>query len=691
MLKMYPDWRYVNNKFTGDQPSTRKSDPLLNKLNLEIDRSNPYRGEGNSLFLFPEDYKRSTAPTLHQDYSALGVIPASYQPVSAHRTTVDTTPKTKPIVGPSPACHVINVVDTEKLPSIVVTVGEHSATQKAPPIYTHETFIYSQNCATDEVGSNKIDQLDDYLGRAAEILQLSRGEDNLSVIRRCLNEINPDSLKDTKNLGDSVDFELEQNTSGDLLNVSLSDDGVLQEETSRTLVGQKGDDDKDISQTEQVNINAVNNKDKLMNRNAQRSENVDNDSIISNKEVQEESKPHLEQWNQETVEGGSDGAQSFTSALDRKGEFDKQQQLHQKNSILRGAGDSVIPDRSLYPGEALSESEGQSGLSQTEQQYSTLNDDVQNQDKTLTVERKLEHVERNVPDSAGNAYTSEADASETHVNESLYRAEGGQPTQQYEAEQPGDTEFTGEENDQQYYQQYTEQQEDDQYYQYGGGEIYQQTTEGEYGQNYDEQYLNQEGEQYYQQYAEQVEGQYGYQNGEQYSQQYEDQYDQQYSDQQEGQYDEQYTEQHTDQYEQRYEDHQQQGEKSSELLSEGQWVREGRQGVQCEEANEEVSNKEDTEEHRDQISEELAQGQQYEVQEENAGDFHDGEYQEQMQVCGAIQGDVGEENIGGGTAGAKEEKTLSKVVEDKAYDNNALPKQSDISSDLTEPSSSGSK
>jgi hypothetical protein len=440
-----------------------------------------------------------------------------------------------------------------------------------------------------------------------------------------------------------------------------------------------------------------------MNRNAQNREIVDNEGIPLNEEVQdlcEESKPHLEQRSHETAEGGSGSAQSFTSALGRKGEFHKQQQLHQKNSTLRGAGDSVIP-------ETISETEGQSGLSQKEQRYSTLNDEVQNHDKTLNVERKLEDVERNVPDSAGNAYISEAEASETPVNESLYRAEGSQPNQQYEAEQPGDTEFTEqkqwEENDQQYYQQYTEQQEDDQYYQYGEGEMYRQNTEGEYGQEYDERYVNQEGQQYYQQYPEQVEGQYGYQNGEQYSQQCEDQEGQLYSqqqaqyNQQEGQYDEQYMEQHTDQYEQRYEDYQQQGEKSGQLLSEGQWVREGRQGVECEETNEGVSNKEDTEEHHDQISEELVQGQQYEVQEESAGDFHDrrsfedGKYQEEMQVCGAIQGDVGEENIEGGTSGTKEEKTLSKVVEDKAYDSNALPKQSDISSDLTEPSSSGSK
>jgi hypothetical protein len=252
-----------------------------------------------------------------------------------------------------------------------------------------------------------------------------------------------------------------------------------------------------------------------------------------------------------------------------------------------------------------------------------------------------------------------------------------------------------EEADQQYCQQYTEQQEGDEYYQYGEDEMYQQNTEGEYGQNY-ELYVNQEGEQYYQQYAEQVEGQYGYQNGEQYSQQYVDQEGQLYN-QQEGQYDQQYMEQNADQYEQHYEDYQQQGEKNSQILSEGQQVREHRQGVECEEANEGASNKEDAEKHHDHISEELVQGQQYEVQEESAGDFHDrrsfedGTYQEQMKVCGATQGDVGEEKIEGGTSGTNEEKTLSKVVEGKAHDSNALPKQSDISSDLTEPSSSGSK
>jgi hypothetical protein len=706
---MYPNWRYVSNKFTDEQPSTRKYDPLLNKLNVEVNRNIPYRGLASSLSIFPEDYDRRTDPTCHQHYPTVGVIATSQQPLSAQSTTVGTAPATKPIEGlPSPtaACHTINVTDKEKIPSIVVTVGEHSASQKALPVHTHETFIHDQNSATDRVGSNKIDQLDDYLKRAVEILQSCRGEDNLRDTRRCFSEMNPDSLKDTKNVGNSVDFELEQNTSGDLLNVSLSDDGVLQEETSRTLVDQKDVPDKDISQPVQVNINAVNNKDKLMNKNAQLSENVvDNEDILLNEEIQdlhqEFKPPHLEEKNQE----GSGDAQIFTSSLDGKYEFDKQQELHQKNSTLREAGDSVISDKSLCPGEGISETEGQTGLFQGEQQYSALNEEVENNDKMLNVERSFEDVEGNASDSTGNANVSVADACEAPVNESGYRAEGGQLSQQYETEQSGGTEFTDqkqwEENNQQYYQQYGEQQEDDQYYRYGD-DMYQQQTDGEYGQKYDEPYTNQEGEQYYQQYAEQVEGQYGFQNGEQYSEQYVGQEGQLYSqqegqyDQQEGQYEEQYMEQLAGQYDQHNEDYQQQAQQNSEPPSEGQWVGEGRLSVQCEEANEEANSEGDTEEHRDRIPKEL-QEQQPEVQEERAGGIYesrsceDEKYQDEMKVCDATQGDVGEKNTEGGASGAKEVKTFSTVVEDKSYDNTALPKQSVVSSDLTEPSSSGSK
>jgi hypothetical protein len=718
MLKMYPKWRHVSNKFTGEQPSTQRSDPLLNKLKFEVNRNNPYRGLQSSLSPCREDCTRSAAPTLHQDYSNVGVIPASYQPVSAQSKTVATAATTKPLAGlpsPSAAHHTINVVDTEKLPSIVVAVGEHSVSQKALPVNMHETFIYSQNSATDRVESNKIDQLDDYLKRAAGMLHLCRGEDNLRDMR-CSSEIHPDSLKDTKNLGNSVDFELEQNTSGDLLNVSLSDDGALQEETSRTLVDQKGDGDKDIGQGEQGNINAVNNKDKLMNKNAQLSENVaDKEGISLNVEVQDlhqESKPlHLGQKNQDTEEGGSGDAQIFTFTLDGKCEFDKQQQSHQENSTLRGAGDSGISDTILYPGKVFSEIEGQSVLSQREQQYSTLND-VQSHDNMLNAERKIEDIERNVPDSAGNVPVSEAVAGKTPINESGYGAERSQSNQQHVPEQPGDTEFMDqkqqEENDQRYYRQYTEQQ-DDQYYQYGEDEeMYQQDTDGEYGLKYDELYMNQEREQYYQQHAEQVEGNLGYQNGEQYSHQYVDQggqlysqqevqNDQQFADQQEGQYEEQYMEQHADQYEQHYEDYQQQGQKNNEALSQGHQVREGRVSLQCEEANEGVNNKEDAGEHRDHISEELLQEQHLEVQEESVDDIHeghsfeDGKYWDEMKVCGATEGDVEEKNAEGGTSDAKGVKASSAVVEDKAYDSTALPKQPVTSSDLTEQSSSESK
>jgi epidermal growth factor receptor substrate 15 len=756
MLKMYPGWKHVTNKFTDGQPSTPKFDPLNNKLSLEADRNKPYRGLESLSSLFPADYRRRVPFTSHHDHSAVCVIPPGHKPISISRTTIDTAPATTTVDGlplPSIALPTDNVIDTQqKLPSCVVTVGQHSVSQKELPICTKETFNSSHNSTTGQLEYHKINELDDYLGRAAEMLKLSRAAENLSDtnLSQHFSEINPE-LKDTKHLGNSVDFELEQNTSGDILNVSLSDDGVLQEESNRTLLNfsQKGDQNKNISLTKQLNINVVNNNGEVLNKKAQLVENVNNKDILLNKNVQflhHGSKPaYLEQQNQETVKGD---AQNFKTALDSKGggEFDSQQQLYQKNATLIRGGDPVIPDKSIYDGGTLFETEEQSGLSERKHQKSMLDDEVHNHGNNLDGQKQIEGFERS-EQNPKESYVCEDNAvrqekiddtdesnaqglmgnkcEETPANENICEAEGDQLDEQYKGEEPGDGQFTEQkqwnENDQQYYQQYAEQQGDE-YYQYVEGERYQQHTEIEYDQQCDEHYVNQEGEQHYQQqYADQVEGQYdqkyGNQNVEQYNQQYVDQEGLQYNqqegqceqqagqyEQQEGQHDQQnidqqYMEYQTDQYDQQYEAYEQQKQKDNQLLPESQHVSEDNQTAQCEEDNQELGNQEDTKEECDQISE-LIQRQRLEVKgdnQESAGDvshtssFEDGKYQEQMKAYQATESGVGDGSQGGGMAGAKEEKTLSEVVDDKIYGISALPKQPDISSNLTEPSSSKRK
>jgi hypothetical protein len=693
MLKMYPVWKYVTKKFTDGQPSTSN-----NKLSLEVDRNNPYRGLGSSSSMFPSHYNgRNVASILHHDH------PAGHQTISVSRTTVDTAPATRTVGGLS-ALPTVNVIDTQQeQPSGGVIVGEHSASQKVLPIHTEETFSSSQNNMTGKIEFDKVNQLDDYLRRAAEMLKLGGVDDNLRDLdlSRYFSEIKPDTLKDTKHLGNSVDIELEQNTSGDLLNVSLSDDGILQEETSRTLVSfsHKGDENKNISQKEQVNINDVNNKDEVMNKNVQN--------------LHLELKPaYLEQESQETVTGRGGDVQNFETLLDScVGEIDNQQQ----KNVAIGGGDSVIPDKGIYTGGTVFETEEQSELPQRKQQYSKLNDKVQYHDIKLNGQKKMKGFERTECDSKASANVIEGDAErqwkdnndkssaqgligekfrETSANESRYITE---------EEQLGDKQFMGQkcgnENDQHYYQQHAEQL-GDQYYQYGKDEMFQHHIEAECGQQYDEQCVSQEGEQYYQygqncedqcmeQYSQQFvdhEGlQYNQQEGQydQYLGQQEGQYDEQCAAQQEGQYDQQYMEQEADQCDRHYEDYQQE-QKDNQLILKGQQISEDNQGV---------GNQADTREQHYQISEEPVQMQQLEVQgdkQESAGDvsngssFEDGKYQEQMKAYEAIQGDVG-------TTGAEEEKTLNKEVEDKMYDSSARSKQPDVSSDLTKPSSTGCK
>nr|CAD7264140.1 unnamed protein product [Timema shepardi] len=75
-----------------------------------------------------------------------------------------------------------------------------------------------------------------YIDQAADLLKFNRDEAQPSTFVKGLhsnlgstNDIS--KLNVDSKLGNSVDFEMEQNTSKDLLNVSLSDDGIIQEET----------------------------------------------------------------------------------------------------------------------------------------------------------------------------------------------------------------------------------------------------------------------------------------------------------------------------------------------------------------------------------------------------------------------------------------------------------------------------
>jgi len=723
MLKIYPRWKYVT-KFTDGQCSSQNLDPLHTKLNLAADTANPYGGLRSPLSMFPTDSSRTAARKLHHMYKTVGAVPANYQPVSPSRTTVDTMTAARNVDGlplPGTVLPTGNAADTQQVvPSSVSMIGGHSVprAQNARPVCTQETLVSSHCGADGQVESNKMRHLDDYLGRAAEILKLSRADDgqrdkNLS---RYFNEINADSLKDTKHLGNSVDFELEQNTSGDLLNVSLSDDGVLQEETNRTL-SQKGANNRNLSQTQKVTVNSVNKIDDVQNKQAEFHENVDNKDVLLNKKFedlhQQSELARAEQDNWETVKCRMDNAENFETVLDRKDEkeFDNEKHLYPQNYTSVAGGESGIPDKSIYCGEKDFPTEEGNEVSHWKQEYSTMNDEVQNYNKELNGQKRIQGFERSVE----NHLESEADARRDNidessaeevvnddrkmpVNESMYGGEGDKPDELYEGEEPGNRELKEQtqwdESEQQYYQQYAGKKEGDQYYEYREDQMYQQQYDQENSEGYDQQYMIQQGEQYYQQYEEQVEGQYDQdyvdQEGLQYNQQegqYEqqlDQYDQQYADWQEGQCSQRYMEQEAGQYDQYYEEHQ---------LEPGvQHVSEDKPTVQNEECN-----KESSEDRNDQVSDELDQRQKHAVQRHRQGSVSDGisyeygKYQEEMEMHDATQGSVGEGSRDIGSAGAEWEETLSEAVGGKTGGSTTLPQQSDISSDLTEASPSGSK
>ena len=724
MLKIYPGWKCVAT-FTDGQRSSQKLDPLHTKINLAEDTANPCGELRSPLSMFPTQPSRTAARTLHHSYKTVGAVPANYQPVSARRTAFDTMTAARNVDGlplPGTALPTVNAAYTEKVvPSSVIMIGEHSVptAQNAWPVHTQETLLSSQYSAGGQDESNTMRHLDDYLGRAAEILKLSRADDGQrdKNLNGYFNEINADSLKDTKHLGNSVDFELEQNTSGDLLNVSLSDDGILQEETNKTL-SQKGANNRNLSQTQKVTVNAVNKIDDVQNKQAEFHENVVNKEVLLDKKLEDLYRQSelacAEQDNWETVKCRVDNAENFENMLDRKDEkeFDNEKHLYPQNYTSVAGGKSGIPDKIIYGGEKDFQTEEGNEVSHWKQEYSTMNDEVQNYDKELNEQKRIQGFERSVADpleSEADARRDNIDESSAEevvnddrkipVSESMYGGEGDKPVELYEGEEPGNRELTvteqkqWDESEQQYYQQYAGQ-EGDPYYEYREDQMYQQQYDQENAEGYDQQYMIQQGEQYYQQYEEQAEGQYHQdyvdQEGLQYNQQegqYEqqmDQYNQQYADWQEEQCSQQYMEQKAGQYDQYYEEHQ---------LEPGvQHVSEDNPTVQNEECN-----KESSEDQNDQVSDKLHQRQQHAVQRHRQGSvsdgspFENGKYQEQMEMQDATQGSVGEGSRDIGSAGAEWEETLSEAVGGKTGGSTTLPQQPDISSDLTEALPSGSK
>lgn len=721
MLKIYPGWKYVT-KFTDGQCSSQKLDPLHTKLNLAADTANPCGELRSPLSMFPTHPSRTAARTLHHSYKTVGAVPANCQPLSASRTTVDTMTAARNVDGlplPGTVLPTVNAADTQQVVPSSVMIGEHfvPTAQNARPVYTQETLVSSQYSAGGQDESNKMRHLDDYLGRAAEILKLSRADDGQrdKNLNGYFNELKADSLKDTKHLGNSVDFELEQNTSGDLLNVSLSDDGILQEETNKTL-SQKGANNRNLSQTQKVTVNAVNKIDDVQNKQAEFYENVINKDVLLDKKLedlyQQSELARAVQDNWETVKCRVDNAENFETVLDRKDEkeFDNEKNLYPQNYTSVAGGESGIPDKILYCGEKDFQTEVGNEVSHWKQEYSTMNEEVQNYNKELNGQKRIQGFERSVEDpleSEADARRDNIDESSAEevvndgrkmpVSESMYGGEGDKPDELYEGEEPGNRELTEQkqwdESEQQYYQQYAGQ-EGDPYYEYTEDQMYQQQYDQENAEGYDQQYMIQQGEQYYQQYEEQVEGQYHQdyvdQEGLQYNQQegqYEqqlDQYDQQYADLQEEQCSQQYMEQQAGQYDQYYEEHQ---------LEPGvQHVSEDKPAVQDEECN-----KESSEDRNDQVSDELDQRQRHAVQRHrqstvsDGSSYENGKYQGEMEMHNATQGSVGEGSRDIGSAGAEWEETLSEAVGGKTGGSTTLPQQPDISSDLTEASPSGSK
>jgi hypothetical protein len=692
MLKIYPGWKYVTSKFADGQPSLQKVDPLRNKLNSEADRTDICGGLRSSSTLFPADSNRAAARTLDHSYNTGGAVPTNHQTVSASRTTGDVIAAARTVDRqplPGTALPTVNIADTQEVRNSLIMIGEHSVpvAKKAPQVYTQERLGSRPNSAAGQVECNKMRQLDDYLGRAAQMLKLSRADDSQrdKNVNGYFNEIDADSLKDAKHVGNSVEFELEQNTSGDLLNVSLSDDGVLQEETNRTLISlsQTRDNNRNLNQTQKENVSAVNKTDEVLNKQAGFHESMDNEDVLLSKKFedlhQELELAHPEQKNKETAIHRVDAAEDFGTALDRKDgrEFDNQHSYPQNSTSVAGS-ESAVPDSSIYCGEEVLRTEEENEVSHWKQQFSTLNDGVQNCDNGLKGWKIIRGFERSVQDPLeceaharrDNADESSAeepvnDDREVPVSGSRYVGEGYRTDKPYEGEEPGSRQLTEQEqrdeNEQQYYQQDADQ-EGDQYYQYGEDEMYQQQYDQEHAEGYDQQYMLQEGEQYYQQYGEQVEGEYDQEYVDQEGLQYGEQ-DGQYADWQEGLCHQQYVQQEASQYNQYHADHQ---------LEPGlQHISEDKRTVQDEE-----DSKEDSKEHNDELQHVFRRDLQDGMCDGTS--YEEGKYQEQVKMYETMQGGVGE-------------KTLSKVVAGKTDNSTALPQQPDISSGLTEASPSGSK
>ncbi|PSN52330.1 hypothetical protein C0J52_11420 [Blattella germanica] len=157
--------------------------------------------------------------------SMSGVPPSSHYPLTTTMHPAISQPYTISgitTVSAAPLTSAIDDASTFKVtsPPQQNNIQDNVPPQKLPLASAKDKFASE----VVETRSNRIDQIDGHLGRAAEMLKMTGVADEVKD-----NE-NFQNLKDNKHFPNSLDLELEQNTSGDILNVTLSDDGILQDE-----------------------------------------------------------------------------------------------------------------------------------------------------------------------------------------------------------------------------------------------------------------------------------------------------------------------------------------------------------------------------------------------------------------------------------------------------------------------------
>ncbi|KAJ9577316.1 hypothetical protein L9F63_006155 [Diploptera punctata] len=320
-----------------------------------------------------------------------------------------------------------------------------------------------------------------------------------------LSEGMPQSLKDNKNLGNSIDVELEQNTSGDILNVTLSDDGILQDEPSKTLV---------------TPIHKTNENNHSNNANSEMLEDVSHKGNIQH---------------------------------DVRENMDKEENI--EDAKFLGGGDSFIPKNSNVKKNVITEEENKPAnhvASDISHELMVKNGEKDiNKDEVEASVESSDMAETQEEYAQGEQQYAEQQQWDENAAAQYYQQDG----QYY---QYGDEVYQQEYGEGEYNQQYTEEEYNQQY---GQGEYDQQYAE------YNQQYTEQEYQEYQQQQQNQNKdgNEQDFQQTEQYEQQQHISEEQMQQYEEQGENDEQTQQRQSEQYtEQKYQEYQQQQDQNKD-------------------------------------------------------------------------------------------------------------------------------